>query len=212
MTLMTQMTALHEQRLDFVLQRLRATGARSVLDLGCGSGSLLYRLLAESQFQQVVGLEQSSLSLTQARTLLTEHLQPASARLRLVHGSYTDSSVSLGHFEAAAMVETIEHVQPSRLGQVEQVVFRGLQPDVLLMTTPNREYNPLFDLAPGEFREADHKFEWDRARFRHWALGVGQRCGYTVTFGGIGDWHPELGAPTQYALFSHSDAASPSTT
>lgn len=199
---MTQMTSLHDERLDYVYQRLKATGARQVLDLGCGSGSLLYRLLGDSQFTQVVGLEASGQSLFQARRMLAAHLTGNAPRLRLVEGSYAQPHPALVGFEAAAMVETIEHVKPSELSNVERVVFGQLRPASLLMTTPNQEYNFLYDLAPGEFREADHKFEWDRVRFQQWARGVAVRNGYKVVFGGIGEYHPDAGQPTQTAFFT----------
>lgn len=201
MTEMTQMTALHEERLDTVLAMLKATGARSVLDLGCGSGSLLFRLAGEPQFERITGLEQSGISLRQAREMLAG--TAGAERVKLILGSYLepDPYNRLGDFDAAAMVETIEHVRPDQLSLAERAVFGQFRPRQLLMTTPNQEYNPLFDLAPGEFREADHKFEWGRDRFRQWARGVADRHGYRVRFGGIGNEHPELGHPTQTALF-----------
>jgi len=198
---MTQTTSLHEDRLDHVCAVLEASGARQVLDLGCGSGSLLYRLLRQPQFVDVVGVEQSGVSLAQARTVLAEHLQGDAPRLRLLRGSYMDRNDTLRDFEAAAMVETIEHVEPRSLSVVERTVFGQFRPRLLYMTTPNREYNPLFDLLPGEFRDPDHKFEWDRAKFQHWARGVAGRNAYRVSFSGIGEAHPALGPPTQTACF-----------
>ncbi|MDQ2075178.1 methyltransferase [Marinimicrobium sp. ABcell2] len=205
MSMMTQMTGLHEQRLDHVASVLKATGARRVLDLGCGSGSLLYRLLADSQFEEVVGLEQSGASLAQARSMLAEYLNESAPRLKLLCGSYTDKNAHLIGFETAAMVETIEHVEPAKLSKVELAVFGYFQPKTLYMTTPNSEYNPLFDLPSGVFREPDHKFEWTRVKFQQWARGVAQRQGYTVTFSGIGDYHPDFGQPTQTALFKRKE-------
>lgn len=199
---MNEMTGLHEERLDKVCSTLKASGARRVLDLGCGAGALLYRLLAEPQFHHIVGLEQSSERLAQARQMLTRHLQGERPRLQLLAGSYTEPNDFLVGFDAAAMVETIEHVPPAMLSMVEDIVFGQYRPRTLFMTTPNREYNPLFDMAPGEMREPDHKFEWDRMKFRRWAKGVAERQGYDVLFGGIGEYHPEVGQPTQTALFN----------
>ncbi|MDX1633350.1 MAG: methyltransferase domain-containing protein [Marinobacter sp.] len=198
---MTQMSALHETRLDTVLTTLKATGARSVLDLGCGSGSLLLRLLGEPQFERITGLEQSGASLGQARQMLAG--LPGAERVRLILGSYLepDQTSGLTGFDIAVMLETIEHVRPGQLSLAERTVFGCYRPGQVLMTTPNREYNPLFDLAPGERREPDHKFEWCRERFRQWARGVAQRQGYQVAFGGIGEQHPDFGQPTQTALF-----------
>jgi 3' terminal RNA ribose 2'-O-methyltransferase Hen1 len=199
---MTQMTSLHEERLDFVFRTLRDTGARKVLDLGCGSGSLLYRLLADRQFEQVTGLEDSGVSLRQARAVLADFLAEDSPRIKLIRGSYAERNPALAGYEAAAMVETIEHVRPEQLSKVELAVFGQYRPGCLFMTTPNREYNPLFDLAPDEFREEDHKFEWDRAKFQRWARGIADRNGYDVRFGGIGEFVTGVGHPTQTAFFS----------
>lgn len=199
-SMMTQMTSLHELRLDHVFQKIKSTDARRVLDLGCGSGSLLYRLCGEVQFEEIVGLEESGQSLLQARSMLANHLEQG-ARLRLLRGSYAERQPALTGFDCAAMVETIEHVNPAALSKVELAVFAGMRPSSLFMTTPNREYNPLLDLAPGEFREPDHKFEWDRFKFQQWARGVAGRNGYRVSFGGIGEYHAELGQPTQTAFF-----------
>jgi len=147
-SMMTQMTSLHEERLDFVLRTLKSTGARRVLDLGCGSGSLLYRMLADPQFESITGLEDSGVSLQQARAVLAEYLCEETPRIRLVRGSYAESNPTLTGYDAVAMVETIEHVRPEQLSRVERAVFGEYRPGYLFMTTPNREYNPLFDLAP----------------------------------------------------------------
>ncbi len=203
--LLTQMTSLHEERLDRVCNTLRATGARTVLDLGCGSGSLLSLLVREPRFTQLVGLDQSGISLSLARTILATTLEKGTPEVTLINGSYQEPDLRLTGFDAAAMVETIEHVPPHALSTVEQTVFGHYRPGSLFMTTPNSEYNPLLGLAPGEFREEDHKFEWTRAKFRQWARGVATRNGYRVKFGGIGEEDPELGPPTQTALFTLSE-------
>lgn len=198
---MTQMTSLHEHRLDFVARTLCSRGGKTVLDLGCGSGSLLYRLAKTPEFERIVGLEQSGVSIRQARLNLANWIEDRPGRIRLVTGSYSEQQPELTGFDLAAMVETIEHVNPSELSKVELAVFGRMRPTFLFMTTPNSEYNPLFDLEPGEFREEDHKFEWNRMKFRQWASGVANRNGYSVRFGGIGDQHPDLGHPTQTAAF-----------
>lgn len=191
---------LHEERLDSVHRQIRKSGARRVLDLGCGSGALLVRLISDPQFEYIVGLESSGVGLAVARNMFAESL--SSGRLKLVAGSYAEPHPGLVGFDIAAMVETIEHVKPNDLSRVEHAVFGQMRPQRLIMTTPNREYNPLLGLAPGEFREPDHKFEWDRQKFMQWSRGVAGRNGYAVRFSGIGEADPELGAPTQVATFT----------
>ncbi|MEQ6916200.1 methyltransferase domain-containing protein [Halomonas aquatica] len=193
---------LHQARLQRAASLIRSSGARRVLDLGCGSGGLLQYLLRDRQFERVVGLELSGELLAQAKLRL-ENLPAAHAgRLELVCGSYAEAHPALVGFEAAAMVETIEHVPPEELSRVERAVFAGLRPHLLVMTTPNHEYNPLYDMALGEFRDPDHKFEWGRARFRDWTLGVARRNGYRVRFSGVGEMDAHLGQPTQVAVFT----------
>ncbi|RDB42812.1 methyltransferase domain-containing protein [Halomonas sp. DQ26W] len=193
---------LHQERLRCVAGLLRGSGARRVLDLGCGSGGLLQYLLRDPQFEKVAGLELSGELLAQAKMRFETLPADLRSRLELICGSYTDPPDHLVGFDAGAMVETIEHVQPTSLSRVEHAIFAGLRPGLLVLTTPNREFNSLYGLAPGEFREPDHKFEWDRARFAAWASGVARRNGYRVRLSGIGEWHPALGQPTQLAQFT----------
>lgn len=204
-SMMDRVSVLHDIRLDQALHRIRDSGARRVLDLGCGWGQLLHRLAAVKQFEKIVGLEACPWALVKARQLLAGHPQAPFPQLTLINGSYTEPQPSLCDYDAAAMVETIEHIKPAQLSAVEQIVFGQMRPRVIYLTTPNREYNPLFDLHPGELREADHKFEWNRARFVQWAQGIARRNGYRVVLGGIGDEDPELGPPTQTAYFSLPD-------
>jgi small RNA 2'-O-methyltransferase len=192
---------LHQRRLRRVAGLITDSGARRVLDLGCGTGGLLQYLLQEDRFARVVGLELSGELLAQAKLRLEGLPAAREGRLALVCGSYAEPQPGLTGFDAAAMVETIEHVPPNALSRVERAVFGGLRPGLLVMTTPNHEYNAVYDMAPGEFRDPDHKFEWGRDRFRDWALGVARRNGYGVRLSGIGDMHPLLGQPSQLAVF-----------
>ncbi len=199
--MMEGIAPLHETRLQEIVRCIKASGARRILDLGCGSGQLLYRLAADKQFEEIVGLETCPRALAKARQLLADHAMAPCNHLTLINGSFTEPQPSLCHYDAAAMVETIEHIKPGLLSSVERVVFEQMRPKLVCLTTPNREYNPLYGLSPGEFRELDHKFEWDRARFGEWVRGLARRHGYRVTLGGIGEEDPELGPPTQTAYF-----------
>jgi hypothetical protein len=70
------------------------------------------------------------------------------------------------------------------------------------LTTPNREYNVRLDGLPaGGFRHRDHRFEWTRPEFEDWAGEVAGRFGYGVRFLPVGPEDPEVGAPTQMAVF-----------
>lgn len=201
-----QPLSLNEQRLGAVTAALKASGARSVLDLGCGEGKLLRGLLKERQFDRIVGLDVSYRALERAHRRLHLDRLPAKQRERLdlLHGSVLYHDERLRGFEAAALVEVIEHLDPPRLGAFERVVFEAASPGTIVVTTPNREYNVRFETLPaGRFRHRDHRFEWTRAEFEAWAQGVAGRHGYAVRFLPVGPEDEEVGSPTQMAVFQH---------
>lgn len=197
-------TELHKQRIRAVLDGLRQVEASSVLDLGCGEGELLAELLDEDRFERIVALDSCAAALLRARQRLGRALTRGDGRVQLMRGSFTNPDPALMGFDAAVLLETIEHVEPHELSRVERAVFHGYRPRVVFVTTPNRDYNALYDLGSGERRHADHRFEWTRSKFEAWSKGVAERNGYKVFFVGIGDCHPRLGCPTQMARF-HAD-------
>lgn len=196
---------LHDQRLEMVTGVLKDVGARRVVDLGCGSGKLLQRLLSERQFTEILGVDVSSLSLEAAerRLKLDRMSERERRRIRIVQGALTYRDRRIEGFDAAALVEVIEHLDEDRLAAMERAVFEFAKPDVVVVTTPNGEYNVRFEgLRPGEMRHADHRFEWSRAEFSSWAEPVAARFGYDVQFQGIGEEDALLGAPSQMAVFT----------
>ena len=195
---------LNEARLQAVVEALTASGAHRVADLGCGGGKLLKRLMAEKQFQEILGLDIGIRSLEIAARRLRLYTLPERqrARIKLLQGALTYRNSRIEGFDAVALVEVIEHIDPERLPSVERVLFEFAKPGLAVITTPNREYNARFEgMAPGAMRHADHRFEWTRAEFEAWANAAATRFGYTVQFAPIGELDAELGAPTQMAVF-----------
>ena len=172
-----------------------------MLDLGCGSGALLKRLASEPRFTRIVGLDASYDALAEAERWLDDEPLAARERITLLHESFTMRSVALQGYDAAAMVETIEHIPPRLLSRVEGAVFGFAAPATVVITTPNHEYNARLGRPEGSYRHPDHEFEWTRVKFRSWASGIAERNGYRVEFGGIGPSDPLLGAPTQAGIF-----------
>jgi 3' terminal RNA ribose 2'-O-methyltransferase Hen1 len=196
---------LDEQRREAVLAVLRRLGARRVIDVGCGEGKLLRALVRDRTFERVVGMDVSmqSLERAKARLRLDEMSERQRARVELFQGSLGYRDARLQGFDAACAVEVIEHVDPSRLHALEQVLFEHAELPCVVVTTPNAEYNPRFENLPaGHMRHRDHRFEWTRAEFRAWADGVAERRGYALEIEPIGPEDPELGAPTQMGVFT----------
>jgi len=197
--------SLNQQRLAAVTEAIIASGARRVLDLGCGQGTLIGTLLTLPSIEHVVGLDVSHRSLEiAARRLHLDTMTPRQrARLELLQGSLTYRDRRLEGFDLAAIVEVIEHLDPSRLDSFEGVVFAHARPTHVVMTTPNLDYNVRFETLPaGTLRHRDHRFEWTRTEFASWAAGVALRHGYEVRFSPIGPVDDEVGPPTQMAVFS----------
>ncbi len=197
--------SLHEQRLEAVAQTLLASGARRVLDLGCGEGRLLTLLLKQRQFEKIVGVDVSyrALELAQRRLHFDQMAAMQKERITLIHGALTYRDKRLDGYDAAAVVEVIEHLDPARLSAFERVLFEFAQPATVVITTPNAEYNVKFEtLHAGTFRHKDHRFEWTRAEFEHWARRVADRFGYTVTFSPLGPEDDSVGAPSQMGVFT----------
>jgi 3' terminal RNA ribose 2'-O-methyltransferase Hen1 len=197
--------SLHEQRLGAVLAVLKAGGATRVLDLGCGEGRLLQLLLKERQFAEIVGMDVSHSALEIARERLHfDRLPPMQKeRIRFLQGSLIYRDQRLAGFDAAAVVEVIEHLDPPRLAAFERVIFEFARPATTVVTTPNREYNIKWETLPaGKFRHRDHRFEWTRAEFQNWAHRVASAFAYNVRFLPVGAEDPVVGPPTQMAIFT----------
>lgn len=200
--------SLHEQRHGAVLAALRASGAQSVVDLGCGEGKLLRELLNDRQFTTIVGMDVSHRTLEIARKRLRLDRLPErqAERINLVHGSLIYRDERLAGFDAAAVVEVIEHLDPPRLAAFERILFEFARPKTVVLTTPNGEYNVRWESLPaGQFRHSDHRFEWTRAEFAAWANRAGERFHYRVRFVPVGPLDEEVGAPTQMAIFERID-------
>ena len=194
-------TLLHIERLDAVVRALRDSGAASVLDLGCGPGELLLRLREHRQFERLLGIDIDERALADARAALGLNWLQPDPRLAVRLGSFEEVDAELKGFDAAVMLETIEHITPGHLPRVERAVFAGMHPRLLLVTTPNQEYNVLHGMAAGRKRHAGHHFEWTRAQFQHWASAVAKRHSYSVSFSDLGPPDPVRGSSTQMASF-----------
>lgn len=195
---------LHDARLNAVLAVLKESGARRVLDLGCGEGRLLALLMREGQFDEVVGMDVSVMELDRAKSRLRmDRMSPKAAeRIKLLHGSLLYADKRLQGFDAAAVVEVIEHLDPPRLRAFEQSVFGFAKPRLIAVTTPNKEYNALYEgMEADAMRHIDHRFEWTRYEFEDWATKIADEHGYTVTFSPIGPVDPTHGAPSQMGVF-----------
>jgi 3' terminal RNA ribose 2'-O-methyltransferase Hen1 len=197
--------SLADQRIGAVISALRAAGSRTVVDLGCGGGKLLQALMKDGAFERIAGVDVSVRALeSAARRLHLPTMSPRQReRLTLFQSALTYRDRRIGGFDAAVLMEVIEHLEPDRLPAMERALFGEAKPRSVVVTTPNVEYNVRFEGLPvGKPRHRDHRFEWTRAEFEAWATSVAGAHGYDVRFLPVGPLDPEVGSPTQMAVFS----------
>ncbi len=196
---------LAEQRRGAVLAAVRASGARKVGDLGCGEGVLVRDLLAERSIEAIVAVDVSAraLQIAARRLKLDKMTEQQRERLSIFQSALTYRDDRLAGLDTAVLMEVIEHIDPPRLDALERTVFGHAAPGTVVVTTPNVEHNVRFATLPaGMMRHRDHRFEWTRGDFQSWAGRVATAYGYTVRYLPVGADDPEVGPPTQMAIFS----------
>jgi 3' terminal RNA ribose 2'-O-methyltransferase Hen1 len=204
--------SLNQRRIDRITEIVQELGAVTLVDLGCGEGKVLSSLFKIKSLTRLLGMDVSMRALEIASERLNlDRLPPRQReRIALMHGSLIYRDKRLAGFDMATVVEVIEHLDAARLSAFERVLFEFARPASIVLTTPNSEYNVKFpSLPPGQFRHADHRFEWTRAEFQDWASRQAQRFGYDVAFDGIGDTDETLGAPTQVGIFTRAETLAP---
>ena len=200
----TKSDDLHSLRLQQVLEEAKKTSARSVVDLGCGEGRMLELLLQEKQFTNILGMDAAArvLQIVEKRLYFEEMAPMQRERISLIQGALTYNDTRIYGYDLALLIEVIEHLDEGRLQTFERVLFEFAQPKVVIVTTPNSEYNELYAKLQDGFRHNDHRFEWTRSQFREWGEKIANTYQYAVRFKGIGEEHPQFGCPGQMGVFT----------
>ena len=199
---------LNDLRIEKILEAIRGGDISSVIDFGCGEGRYLKEYLKLPQLKKVTGIEVSPGELLKAEQRLRIDRLPERVRdkLELLQGSLTYFDRRTQGYDLATCIEVIEHIDEERLGAFKASLFGYAAPRSIIITTPNLEYNVLFEGMPkGKLRHSDHRFELDRPTFKKWSEEAAKEYGYSVEFGSIGEEHLKFGAPTQLALFRKHD-------
>ncbi|RUT06075.1 3' terminal RNA ribose 2'-O-methyltransferase Hen1 [Dulcicalothrix desertica PCC 7102] len=196
--------SLNKQRMLTVVDTLKQNNLKTVIDLGCGEGTLLRYLIKDAFFDKITGVDVSYRALGIAKERI-EKLRLARNqwdKIQLFQSALTYQDKRFKGYDAVTLIEVIEHLDLPRLSSLSRVVFEFTHPKTVIVTTPNIEYNVKFETLPaGKLRHKDHRFEWTREEFQSWANQVAQRFNYTVEFQPIGDNDNLVGAPTQMAVF-----------
>ncbi|KAJ4702952.1 Small RNA 2'-O-methyltransferase-like [Melia azedarach] len=219
---------LSKQRVEYAVQHIRESCATTLVDFGCGSGSLLDSLLDyPTSLEKIVGVDISQKSLSRAAKVLHSKLSKKldavvpCTKVKsavLYDGSITVSDSRLRSFDIGTCLEVIEHMEEDEASLFGSIVLSYFRPRILIVSTPNYEYNVILQkssltsqeddpdektqLQSCKFRNHDHKFEWTRDQFNCWATELATRHNYSVEFSGVGgSANIEPGFASQIAVF-----------
>ncbi len=198
-------TTLNQVRLERVVDVLKKSGAKRIIDLGCGEGNLLRLLLKENDFTEIAGMDVSFSVLDRAnkRLQINRMNEKQKERIKLIQGSLIYKDKRIKGYDACTVIEVIEHLDLSRLQTFEKVLFGYTAPPLIVLTTPNSEYNENYkNIGENKLRHNDHRFEWTRKEFREWANRISLEYGYSVQFSDLGDIDQKFGSPTQMGVFT----------
>ncbi|MBP3759909.1 MAG: 3' terminal RNA ribose 2'-O-methyltransferase Hen1 [Ruminococcus sp.] len=198
-------TPLNTLRMEAVKNAVLASGAETVIDLGCGECRLTSLLLSEQQIKKVTACDVSVSVLEKAaQRLHLDRMNPYKKnKLNLMQASLTYKDKRFEGHDCACAIEVIEHIEPMRIPAFERSVFEFACPKTVIVTTPNREYNANYEnMQENSLRHGDHRFEWTKLEFKEWTEHICEKFNYTCVISGIGDNDESLGNPTQMGVFT----------
>ncbi|MNO19253.1 RNA repair, ligase-Pnkp-associating, region of Hen1 [compost metagenome] len=179
---------------------------RSIVDFGSGEGKLSARLSSVPGVREIKAVEPSATAQLRALDRFAKLEGRAGVPVpEPVTGSLFYYDESLRSKDVMILCEVIEHIDEYRLGRVMDTIFHEYAPGTLIITTPNKEYNEVYEMDQEEMRHGDHRFEWSREAFAAWCSRWTEAYNYSVRLSGIGGFAQDYGYPTQMAIFSKED-------
>ncbi|WP_342431763.1 3' terminal RNA ribose 2'-O-methyltransferase Hen1 [Neobacillus sp. FSL H8-0543] len=197
---------LNEQRYDAIVNYIKGLPNReTIVDLGAGEGKLSVQFGFIDGVKEILSIEPSSKSRVKAIKRFQEendkerYIEPKS-----LAGSLYYFDERLQNKDIIVLCEVIEHIDEHRLPNIFKTIVNDYRPRILIVTTPNQEYNVVYEMDD-EMRHDDHRFEWTRAEFREKCEQWTKDSSYQVSFQGIGEEIESYGQPTQMAIFRREE-------
>ncbi|PAV74158.1 hypothetical protein WR25_01600 [Diploscapter pachys] len=100
-------------------------------------------------------------------------------------GSILDLDSRIADADVVVSTEVIEHMTLENATEFAETVLLKYQPRIFIMSTPNTEYNKVFNpVEEGQppFRHADHHFEFNRDEFFTWVYKLMEKTNEVYEF------------------------------
>ncbi len=195
-------TRLNELRYQKIIEYIKCLPDKEkVVDLGAGEGKLSVQVGFVAGVKEILAVEPSEMERLKANKRFEEvdekqnFITPTTMMGSLF---YYDERL-LGK-DVMILCEVIEHIDQERLPKIMTTILQIYKPKALIITTPNKEYNQVYELEEA-YRHNDHRFEWTRQEFKNWCNSQSRNVPYEVIFDGVGEEHERYGHPTQLCMF-----------
>lgn len=192
---------LNDMRYEKIIETASRLKPKSVVDFGSGEGKLAVQLGFMDGIEELLAVEPSqSETLKAIRRFEKVKGQAGFIEPETLWGSLFYYDERLKGKDLIILCEVIEHIDAERLPKALDTILHSYAPESLIITTPNREYNELYDMD-NHFRHDDHRFEWTRKEFQDWCSERNHQDHYELEFSGIGEEQELQGQPTQMCVF-----------
>ena len=196
---------LNELRYEKIAETVSQLKPESVVDFGSGEGKLSERLGLIAGVREILAVEPSQSAAVKAAARFHKAQENEHFTMpKTLWGSLFYFDERLQGKDAIILCEVIEHIDEDRLPKAMDTILHAYRPGALIITTPNREYNDVYEMEE-RFRHTDHRFEWTRAEFQQWCLERNNQEFYGLQFEGIGEEHDLQGHPTQMCIFTRKE-------
>ncbi|MEK4148209.1 3' terminal RNA ribose 2'-O-methyltransferase Hen1 [Robertmurraya sp. FSL W8-0741] len=197
---------LNDLRYEKIIDSIRQIPFKdSIVDFGSGEGKLSVQLGFIEGVKEILAVEPSESASIKALKRYEKMARKENFLMpEQIIGSLFYFDERLKNKDIVILCEVIEHIDKHRLPKIMKTILNDYKPKVVMITTPNQEYNKVYKMNE-EYRHPDHRFEWTRDEFREWCEIQNGKNDYELTFDGIGEEHELYGTPTQMCLFMRKE-------
>ena len=158
--------SLNTMRWNTVLKSLADYDVKSLLDLGCNNGKFLEKVRDKLDINKLAGTDISFKVISVANRKANKKDM---SKIDFFHSSILYKDNRFKGYDAVTVIEVMEHIDKSKLYLFEKILFGYINPRIIILTTPNKDYNENYkNLDSKGLRHFDHRFEFTKEEFKNW--------------------------------------------